>query len=348
MTRLPHPALASAVLLALFLPFTLEAQLDSLAELRGAATMIDATMRTHLFDPRVLATPEAARLSARVDSLARAATSRREFVSGFNRLWSGGPFSHVRLQRAPMSARMMLDVIDTMRVGDGATSLRWDGTIAVMTVNTMMGADTRERITVLYREIVERNATGLVIDLRQNAGGAFAVVPLVGHLIDRPVEGGTFLGQRWFAANDRVPTAAEIEALTPWTGWSVTRFWGDVETNGLLRIRFEPMAPHYAGPVVVLTSGKTASAAEMATDAMLQGGRAITMGERTAGQMLSQRMFDLVPGIHLLVPIADYHSARMGRIEGAGIAPNVVMPAAGALDSAVQRLRGGSARTGAP
>lgn len=337
-TPLRFARVASVSFLALFVPLALRAQQDSLADLRTAASVIDATMRSHLFNPRVLASPEAARLSVRVDSLARAATSRREFMNGFNQMWRAGPVSHVRLQRAPMPARMMMDVVDTMRVGDSATSLRWDGTVAIMTVNTMMGLDTRERISVLYREIVEKKASGLIIDLRQNGGGAFAVVPLVGHLIDRPVEGGVFLGQRWFAVHDRVPTAAEVGALAPWNGWSVKRFWNDVESTGMLRIQFAPMAPHYTGPVILLTSGKTASAAELATDALLTGGRATSLGERTAGEMLSQRMFDFAPGFHLLVPIADYISARMGRIEGVGIAPSVAMPATAALDSALVRM----------
>jgi carboxyl-terminal processing protease len=335
---------ASGCVLALLVPLALAAQKDSLADIRTAGSMIDETMRRHLFDPRILASPASERLSALVDSLARTATSQREFMSGFNRLWRAGPVSHVRMQRALMPAGIMMHVVDTMRVGEGATSLRWDGTIAILTVNTMMGLDTRERISVLYREIVEKQASGLIIDLRENGGGAFAVVPLVGHLIERPFDGGVFLGRRWFATHDRVPTPEEIGALTPWTGWSVKRFWNDVETAGILRIQFAPMAPRYAGPVIVLTSEKTASAAEMATDALLHGGRTSTLGERTAGQMLSQRMFDLVPGIHLLVPIADYHSARMGRIEGVGIPPSVAMPAAVALDSAIARLRAGRQR----
>jgi len=99
------------------------------------------------------------------------------------------------------------------------------------------------------------------------------------------------------------------------------------------------MAPRYAGPVLVLVSGATASAAELATDAMMTNGRVRVLGERTAGQMLSQRMFDLIPGVQLSLPIADYYSARMGRIEGVGITPDVPVPAAVALDSALAMLR---------
>jgi C-terminal processing protease CtpA/Prc len=77
----------------------------------------------------------------------------------------------------------------------------------------------------------------------------------------------------------------------------------------------------------------------MAADAMLNSRRVTVVGEQTAGEMLSQRMFDLFPGTHLFVPIADYYSARMGRIEGVGVAPTLAVPPAAALDSALARLR---------
>ncbi len=312
---------------------------DSLADIRASPATIRALLRAHIFDPRALESPAAVAALRAVDSLAGSASTRREFFSGFNRIWAAGPVSHVRVGRAPMPARAMMAFVDTMRAGQEALSLRWDGRVAILELRTMNGVDTRERISRAYGTIVAQGAEGLIIDLRANEGGAFAVVPLVGHLIARPVEGGVFLGRKWNAAHTRVPNATELDAMVPWTGWSLTRFWGDVDSSGVLRIRFTPMAPHFAGPVMLLTSRTTASAAELATDVLLNDARVTVMGERSAGAMLSQRMFDLFPGTHLYVPIADYHSARMGRIEGVGVAPTVELPAAVALDSALARLR---------
>ncbi|MCC7001292.1 MAG: hypothetical protein IT357_03975 [Gemmatimonadaceae bacterium] len=89
-----------------------------------------------------------------------------------------------------MPAADMTASVDTMRAGRDGVALRWEGDIAVLEVRTMNGVDTRERISSAYAAIVARGALGLVIDLRASDGGAFAIVPLVGHLIDRPVEGG--------------------------------------------------------------------------------------------------------------------------------------------------------------
>jgi carboxyl-terminal processing protease len=321
------------------------AQTDSLAALRSVPAELERTLRAHLFDSRLLDESSVRRIAAESDSLARVAVSRRAFASAYTRLWRGGPVSHVRLEVARMPAAAMADFVDTMRIGGGGVALRWDGDVAVLEVRSMMGVDTREGITIAFREIVARSAKALVVDLRANEGGAFAVVPLVGHLIDRGFEGGIFVGRRWNDTHEARPTAAEIAQLTPWSGWSLKRFWSDVESAGVLRIRFEPMAPHFAGPVAVLTSGRTASAAELAADALSANGRASLIGERTAGNMLSQRMFDIPGGLQLSLPIADYYSARLGRIEGAGVAPTVPTSAAAALDTALARLRGAGAST---
>jgi len=328
---------------ALGLATPAEAQSDSLAAIRRAPAEMLAVMRAHLFDPRQLDDTAARRIVTATDSLAHVATDRRGFATGVNRLWRRGPFSHLRLDVARMPAGMMAAFVDTMRVGPEAVQLRWMGRVAVLEVRTMMGVDTREAISAAFREIVDKSASGLVIDLRQNEGGAFAVVPLVGHTIDRPVDGGVFFGRRWNTEHPQAPASSDISRMAPWRGWSVRTFWDDVEAQGVLRIQFEPMAPHYSGPLIVLTSERTASAAELAVDALLAHGRAQVWGERTAGQMLSQRMFDVPGGLQLSLPIADYHSARMGRIEGRGVPPTRQMPATGALDSALVRLGASSA-----
>jgi C-terminal processing protease CtpA/Prc len=312
---------------------------DSTPDLRPVPAAIQSTFRTHLFDPRVLKDSAAERIARIVDSLARGATSRSQFTADFNRLWRNGPMSHVRLTIARMPADALTDLYDTLRVGSDGVALSWQDDIAVLQVRTMMGLDTRERISAMYSEIIARGARGLIIDLRDNAGGTFATVPLVGHLIERGFDAGVFVGRRWTDKHAVAPDARTIAGLPAWSGWSVKRFWDDVESAGILRIRFEPMAPRYGGPVVVLTNGKTASSAEMGVDALMASGRVTVLGERTAGALLSQRTFDIPAGFQLALPIADYYSRRMGRIEGVGVAPDVVMPADSTLPAALLRLR---------
>lgn len=292
----------------------------------------------YLFDPALLSQPEFQAIEARMFEAAGKAESVEAFRSRFNSLWRDGPISHVNLQTAQAPVDQTIAYLDTMRVGEGAR-LDWNGDIAVLTVNTMMGLDTIEQINSAYAEIAARNASAMVIDLRANAGGAFAVVPLVQHLLDKPLDAGAFAARQWAASEGRVPTLADARQVEPWTGWSIRDFWRSVRDDRITRITFSPQGPHYSGPVYVLISGETASAAEMAADALKGVERTTLIGERTAGHMLSQMPIDLPHGLQLFLPIADYYSFRIGRIEGRGVEPDVAVPAEAAMDEALARAR---------
>lgn len=299
---------------------------------------IEALLRQHLYDPALLDSAAYAALRPQLQALDEGASDDAAFLRGFNALWRSGPASHVQLQPARGDAAATAAWMDTMRVGPDAVQLRWQGDVAVLSVRTMMGQDTIDAIGTAFRELAGRPSRGLVIDLRANPGGAFAVRPLVGHLLREPLETGVFISRRGLAAAppQRERVVAELPA---WDGWSLRRFWHDVQAVPMLRIRFEPLQPHFAGPVVALCSSRTASAAELALDAMLASGRVQVFGEPTAGRMLSQMPFDL-PGTpwQLLLPVADYHAWHSGRIEGRGVQPSVSLPAAKALDAALKTL----------
>jgi C-terminal processing protease CtpA/Prc len=208
-----------------------------------------------------------------------------------------------------------------------------------MTVNTMMGLDTIERIQDAYQAIDDQKAKALIIDLRSNDGGAFAVNPLVSHVIDKPLDAGFFISQKWTKDHSNIPTPVDVEAVEPWQGWSIRTFWRDVQENDITRITFMPAEPNFTGPVYVLTSSKTASAAELGADALLASGRAVLVGEPTAGQMLSQKMYDIEGGFQLYLPVADYFSIRSGHIEGNGVNPTLWGEAEEAMDKALSLAR---------
>jgi C-terminal processing protease CtpA/Prc len=101
--------------------------------------------------------------------------------------------------------------------------------------------------------------------------------------------------------------------------------------------RIDPLAPRFDGPVFVLTSGRSISAAEIAADALKSIGRAKIVGEKTPGAVLSSKLFDIPGGFHLRVPIADYYSITGARLEGAGVTPDIAVSADQALDVALER-----------
>lgn len=302
---------------------------------RDAAVAINQTIRANHFRRAELDDDRYRQIERDVLALAETTTSSDEFIKGFNAIWSKGPFSHVGLRKAEQPAAERIASLDTSLAGPDAVKLEWRGSVAVLTVNTMTGPDTIAAIDAAYGEIVNRKASKLIIDLRRNGGGAFAVVPLVGHLIGKPMDAGVFVTGSWYDRHKDPPGTADFPTATPWVGYSVQEFQASVITRPLTSYRISPMQPQFEGPVFVLTSKRSLSAAEIAADALQAVGRARVIGEKTPGVVLSSKLFDIPGGFHLRVPIADYYSIRGGRLEGVGVAPDIAVSADEALEVAL-------------
>jgi carboxyl-terminal processing protease len=296
---------------------------------------IEHLLQANIYDPKALLNPAYQDIQNKIRDLSTQVNSESEFIDGFNQLWKNGPFSHVNLVKSSQNAVQMALYFDYMNVGGKGVELTFKQGTAVLTVNTMMGQDTIKQIEHAYQQIAEQKSTNLIIDLRNNQGGAFAVVPLVGHILSEGLDSGIFLSHSYAQSQNTLPSVADISKISPWQGWSITSFWQDAEVNPITRIRFESLAPNYSGMVYVLVSHKTASAAEMAAEAMQASGRAMLVGEQTAGVMLSQKPYDLSNGWILFLPFADYIARHSGRIEGKGLQPDVAIQAEQALDCAM-------------
>jgi carboxyl-terminal processing protease len=307
------------------------------SDFRDAAIAINDTIRAHHYHPTELDSDAYRGIERETLALGEKATSADEFMDGFNAIWRKGPFSHVGLQKAQESAADRIARLDTLLVGPDAVKLEWRASTAILTVNTMIGADTNAAINDAYKEVVSRKADRLIIDLRRNDGGAFAVLPLVGHLIDEPIDAGVFVVASWYRDHERPPGPADFSSAVPWRGYSVMKFQADVVARPLTSYRIDPIPPLFQGPVVVLTSAQTISAAEIAADALKSIGRARVVGEKTPGVCLSSNLFDIPGGFHLRVPIADFYSLRNGRLEGVGVTPDTPVSAEQALEFALTR-----------
>ena len=301
---------------------------------------ISDLMANHHYNPNELSSNEYLLLEKKTDSLARSVQTQEEFIEEFNAIWRDGPFSHVLLSKAQKPAAQMADFIDSMRVGPQGANLKWMGKTAVLTVNTMTGLDTFEFIFEAYEEISKKEANALIIDVRNNTGGTFAILPLVGHVLTDSLDTGYFVSRKWWTNNSAVPHAKDVQKLTPWQGWSIKSFWHDVQEKPLTRVKFGPMDPYYDGPVYVLTSKISASATEFAVDALATINTVTIIGETTAGEMLSQKMYDLSLDLQLSLPIAEYYSTRIGRIEGKGVNPDIEIDQSTSLDLAISLING--------
>jgi len=299
----------------------------------------DAVVASRIFSPADLHRPAYAQFREQLGQIAAVATNDLDLLFGFDWSWQDDPFSHFELKRSRRRAEELFAFFDNYRVGFEAATVEFDDEIAILKVRTMMGADTIEQIVAAYARIAVEQPRALIIDLRGNGGGAFAVKPLVEHVIDEPVDAGYFLSQVWNRAHDRLPTTEEILAVTPWTGWSISAFWKSVQESAILRVQFHPATPNYDGPVFVLLDATSASATELAADAFRSSGITTIIGQPTAGQMLSQSMFDVADGFIVSLPVADYYSVENGRIEGTGVPVDIATAPDEAIDKARQLAR---------
>lgn len=145
-----------------------------------------------------------------------------------------------------------------------------------------------------------RDADGIVVDLRGNAGGVgIMAAGVAGHFVDRP------------------------DTLGSWHMRDQTLHY--VVNPRRVDTQARPVAP-YAGPVAVLTDAQTASTSEFFAAGLQALGRAKVFGERTAGQALPSFARKLPSGDVLVHAMGDFTGPGGRRMEGEGVAPDVNAP----------------------
>jgi carboxyl-terminal processing protease len=135
------------------------------------------------------------------------------------------------------------------------------------------------------------DAPGLVIDLRGNEGGLIATLyGMSGLLESRPASLGTMR----------------------------TR-------EGELNLSVFPQKRPYTGQVVILVDGTSQSASEVFASGLQESGRALVVGERSAGATLPSVAKELPTGAILQYAFADFRTQRGRVLEGAGVIPDIVV-----------------------
>lgn len=301
---------------------------------------LERVIAARVFDRSALTSEKYVKFTNGLRAVAAVAQDDLDFAFGFYLARAGLPFSHTDLRRSHQSAEAMMAGFDQMKAGDEAVKLEVTEGIATLRINTMMGLDTIENITKAFAEVHAKQPKALIVDLRGNGGGAFAIQPLIEHLIQEPLDAGYFVARKWTDANSALPTKEQVQAVEPWRGMSIIGFWRDVQSADLLRLKFQPASPGFTGPTFVLIDKDSASATEMAVAALKAAKRVTLVGEKTAGQVLSQSPTDVGGGYVLNLPIANYVTLAFGRLEGVGIEPDVASSSADAAKRAALLAKG--------
>lgn len=146
-----------------------------------------------------------------------------------------------------------------------------------------------EKIKTALREF--KDTDGLVFDLRGNPGGFGAMASgIAGLLSDKPGLLGTM----------------------------------KMRTNEL-KFAVIPQANPYLKPVAILIDGMSASTSEVFAGGMQELGRAVVVGERSAGACLPSVFEKLPTGALFQFAIADFKTPKGVMVEGRGVQPAVAV-----------------------
>jgi len=95
--------------------------------------------------------------------------------------------------------------------------------------------------------------------------------------------------------------------------------------RGEVKFAIFPQNNSYTGPVAILIDGLSASTSEVFSAGMQELGRAVVIGERSAGACLPSVMQKLPTGALFQFAIADFRTPKGVLIEGRGVIPDVEM-----------------------
>ena len=153
------------------------------------------------------------------------------------------------------------------------------------------GFDTTDRRWLSNQLKAQRDAPGVVIDLRRNPGGGTISLGItIGEFFAHSVDCGAFITRGGYRSGKN--------------SWQIG-------------------SARYAGKVAVLVDGATGSAAEIFSAVLQEHGRATIVGRKTAGAVLASWFHSLPDGGELQLSRFDYVTPKGRRLEANGVEPDV-------------------------
>jgi carboxyl-terminal processing protease len=147
-----------------------------------------------------------------------------------------------------------------------------------------------------FASVIEanRNAAGLILDLRSNPGGLKAqLLKCLDALYAKPMSAGR-----------------DVSRKGKQHSWKV-------HGRGVRA---------FSNPVVVLVDELSMSSSEILAAAMEETGRGRVIGRKTPGKVLLSYEIPLAGGGRLQLAIRDYRTERGRRLEGVGVVPDEAVP----------------------
>ncbi|MFN7171569.1 MAG: S41 family peptidase [Fimbriimonadaceae bacterium] len=182
---------------------------------------------------------------------------------------------------------------------------------AMIRVRTFSGGFNTELINSYFKEVHDKKAKNLILDLRSNGGGSTAnLAHLMSFFVPANDVIGTFVNRRT-ADQFAKETGKEPTDLMEMAEWARSKY----------RVRKGPLPP-FEGRIVVLINRGSASASEITAQALREHREAVIIGLPTAGAVLASQFRPLPHGFNLQVPVSDYVSLKGVRLERNPVRPD--------------------------
>ncbi len=247
------------------------------------------------------------------------------------------PFSHYALLRLTESGdNASGGAVEEERKEVELTVLE-DG-IGLLSIRDFGG--TAEAMQRVFVEIKQQHIKHLIVDLRNNPGGGIeAGLTFVNQVATNSYYGGIFLTRKWFDQQQKLPTEAQQSSFISFTDANATALLSHIHRYPGIALSVQPAKEaRYDGELYLLVNRRTASTCEPIVYGLQLEGRAVVVGEQTAGAMLNSERFAMAHGFTLLLPTADYYTADAKRLDRVGVRPTVAVPNEEALDYVVNQL----------
>lgn len=200
------------------------------------------------------------------------------------------------------------------------------GLVKVATFPGAVGQSFAKALDDAIRDLKERGAQRLIVDIRGNIGGGLGSLRLMSYLCPGKLEIGYSLTRRQLRNGYRKERLARIGKI-PATKWELLMMaarFKILHRDRSVVLMTEGLGQQpFHGRTVILINEHTHSAAEMVASFAKDNRLATLVGTRTAGEVLGGANFKLLGGYRLRMPIAGWYTWTGECIEGRGVEPDV-------------------------
>lgn len=211
--------------------------------------------------------------------------------------------------------------------------------VAILKISSFNGS--AQEMDSVLKIVKEKNYPNLIVDLRSNGGGSVeAGMAFARNVVDTVLTGGIFLTRRWFNDETGPPSTDRYGEFPEFTQASYDLIIEGIHREKGLLMKVIPAGTVYRGKIYLITNGSTASTCEPIIHGLQYYGRAVVVGERTAGAMLNGERFPISSGFTVILPTADYYTIDGKRLDQQGVTPDVVLDPENAIEHVINNMIG--------